>query len=279
MRTGLNRTLGTHARPPERDRTVPTGRSTNMASSLTRGAVVHAVAKPLARNYTWKMMLPHMPVAVIFDMDGLIFDTETLYQEAFLAAATVGGHDSGYSTHHRSALGPEQSIASGTNGIRFPHRPIFRTDDRPFRVAGRHATSAIKPGVVELLDFLDQLEMPRCIATSSAHSTVQSHLSAHGLADRFHAVIGHGDYVASKPSPDPFLTAAKRLGVDPSLCLALEDSYNGVRSASAAGMMTFMVPDLLSPTPEIQSLCTGVVSDLHAVRKLILTASAAGIAG
>ncbi|WP_246724710.1 HAD family hydrolase [Rhizobium phaseoli] len=88
--------------------------------------------------------------------------------------------------------------------------------------------------------------------------------------------LHHGDYAASKPSPDPFLTAAKRLSVEPALCLALEDSFNGVRSASAAGMMTFMVPDLLSPTPEIHSLCTGVVSDLHAVCKLILTASAAG---
>jgi HAD superfamily hydrolase (TIGR01509 family) len=137
----------------------------------------------------------------------------------------------------------------------------------------------LKPGVVELLDLLDQLDMPRCIATSSAHSTVQSHLAAHGLVDRFHAVIGHGDYAASKPSPDPFLMAAKRLGVDPTLCLALEDSYNGVRSASAAGMMTLMVPDLLGPTPEIQSLCTAVASDLHVVRELILTASAAATAG
>ncbi len=136
----------------------------------------------------------------------------------------------------------------------------------------------LKPGVVELLDFLDQLEMPRCIATSSGHATAQSHLSAHGLVDRFHAVVGHGDYIAGKPSPDPFLAAARRLGVDPALCLALEDSYNGVRSASAAGMMTFMVPDLLDPTPEIRSLCTGVVRDLHAIHKLILTASAAGMA-
>jgi HAD superfamily hydrolase (TIGR01509 family) len=131
----------------------------------------------------------------------------------------------------------------------------------------------LKPGVVELLDLLDQLDMPRCIATSSAHSTVQSHLSAHGLADRFHAVIGHGDYVASKPSPDPFLTAAKRLGVDPALCLALEDSHNGVRSASAAGMMTIMVPDLIPATDEIQGLCTLVVDDLHAVRLLLETGS------
>jgi beta-phosphoglucomutase-like phosphatase (HAD superfamily) len=102
---------------------------------------------------------------------------------------------------------------------------------------------------------------------------VQSHLAAHGLTDRFHAVVGHGDYLASKPAPDPFLTAAQRLGVAPALCLALEDSHNGVRSASAAGMMTFMVPDLLGPTPEIEALCTGIVGDLHAVRALLQAAS------
>ena len=78
-----------------------------------------------------------------------------------------------------------------------------------------------------------------------------------------------------KPAPDPFLTAAKYLGVSPGLCLALEDSFNGVRSASTAGMMAFIVPDLLDPTLEIRSLCTGVVGDFHEVRTLILRASAA----
>ncbi|MBU0723468.1 MAG: HAD family phosphatase [Alphaproteobacteria bacterium] len=221
------------------------------------------------------MTLPHMPAAVIFDMDGLIFDTEALYQEAFLAAATTGGHDL------------PAAILQRAIGVTWAQSRIFLLEqmgpdfpmDQYFAQMVAHfdllvATQLrLKPGVVELLDFLDELAVPRCIATSSAHSTVQSHLSAHGLVDRFHAVIGHGDYAASKPSPDPFLTAAKRLCVEPALCLALEDSYNGVRSASAAGMMTFMVPDLLSPTPEIESLCTGVVSDLHAVRRLILTAS------
>jgi HAD superfamily hydrolase (TIGR01509 family) len=155
-------------------------------------------------------------------------------------------------------------------GSDFPVDQYFAEMNRHFAVLA--ATQLrLKPGVVELLDFLDQLDMPRCIATSSAHSTVQSHLSAHGLADRFHAVIGHGDYVDSKPSPDPFLTAAKRLGVAPALCLALEDSHNGVRSASAAGMMTVMVPDLIPPTEEIRALCTLVVDDLHAVRLLVQT--------
>ena len=222
-----------------------------------------------------------MPVAVIFDMDGLIFDTETLYQEAFLAASTVGGHNLPAAVIQRTIGVPwirSRVLLLEEMGSDFPIDQYFTQMTRHFEVLA--ATQLrLKPGVVELLDLLDQLDMPRCIATSSAHSTVQSHLSAHDLVDRFHAVIGHGDYVSSKPSPDPFLTAAERLGVDPARCLALEDSYNGVRSASAAGMMTFMVPDLLGPTPEIQSLCTGVVSDLHAVRKLILAASAAASGG
>jgi beta-phosphoglucomutase-like phosphatase (HAD superfamily) len=100
---------------------------------------------------------------------------------------------------------------------------------------------------------------------------VQSHLSAHDLVQRFHAVIALGDYADSKPAPDPFLKAAERLGVDARDCLALEDSYNGIRSASAAGMMAVMVPDMLQPTDEVRSLCARVVDSLHDVRNLILS--------
>jgi HAD superfamily hydrolase (TIGR01509 family) len=232
------------------------------------------VAMPPGVNYAPKMTLPRMPAAVIFDMDGLIFDTETLYQEAFTAAARLGGHDLPEAVL-QSAIGVPW--ARSRISIQAHMGPDFPVDQYYEQMVGQFEALAatelqLKPGVVELLDLLDQLRMPRCIATSSAHDTVQSHLGAHSLAGRFHAVIGHGDYAASKPAPDPFLTAAKRLGVNPALCLALEDSHNGVRSASAAGMMTIMVPDLLGPTAEIRSLCTCVVSDLHAVRALILTA-------
>nr|WP_298686633.1 HAD family phosphatase [uncultured Dongia sp.] len=242
---------------------------------------MQAVANQLGVNYTLAMMLPHMPAAVIFDMDGLIFDTETLYQEAFLAAAAAGGHDLPTAVIQGTIGVPwarSRALLLEQMGSDFPIDQYFAQMVGHFELLA--ATQLrLKPGVVELLDFLDQLEMPRCIATSSAHSTVQSHLSAHGLADRFHAVIGHGDYVTGKPSPDPFLTAAQRLGVDAARCLALEDSHNGVRAASSAGMMTLMIPDLLSPTPEIRSLCTGVVNDLHAVRALILSAAATVITG
>jgi beta-phosphoglucomutase-like phosphatase (HAD superfamily) len=128
----------------------------------------------------------------------------------------------------------------------------------------------LKPGVPELLEFLDQFRLPRAIATSSSRTTVERHLTSYSLMDRFDEIICRGDYEKGKPAPDPFLKAAERLGVEPRLCLALEDSHNGVRSASSAGMMTIMVPDLLRPTEEIRACCTFVLDDLHQVRCLIL---------
>jgi beta-phosphoglucomutase-like phosphatase (HAD superfamily) len=86
--------------------------------------------------------------------------------------------------------------------------------------------------------------------------------------ERFDAIVAHGDYERGKPAPDPVLKADERLGVGPLLCLALEDSHNGIRSASSAGMMTIMVPVLLEPTDEIRGHCTFVVRDLHDVRIL-----------
>ena len=127
----------------------------------------------------------------------------------------------------------------------------------------------LKPGVGALLDLLDELGLPRAIATSSSHGTVEHHLGAHGLVDRFHHVVASGDYANSKPAPDPFLKAAERLGVDPRHCLALEDSLNGVRSASSAGMMTVMVPDLIQPTEEIRGLCAVVAASLLDVPALL----------
>jgi beta-phosphoglucomutase-like phosphatase (HAD superfamily) len=83
-------------------------------------------------------------------------------------------------------------------------------------------------------------------------------------------VVAQGDYARGKPHPDPYIEAARRLGVAPELCLALEDSHNGVRAASSAGMMTIMVPDLLDPTEEMRTLCVRIAQDLHEVRDLLI---------
>jgi HAD superfamily hydrolase (TIGR01509 family) len=223
------------------------------------------------------MALPRRPSAVVFDMDGLLFDTEALWQEALLSAAAEAGHaipDEVYS----QSIGVRRSQCRGLFLAHFGED--FRFDDfhanwrRHFWLVAE-AKRALKPGAAELLDLLDQRRLPRAIATSSSRTTVERHLAAHGLMDRFDQIVCRGDYDNGKPAPDPFLAAAERLGVEPRLCLALEDSHIGVRSAAAAGMMTVMVPDLLAPTGEIRALCALVAPDLHHVRDLLLGASAA----
>ena len=196
------------------------------------------------------MTLPRKTHAVILDMDGLMFDTEALYRDAVIAAAKDGGHDIPVPFYL-------STIGLSLDATRTAFRELTRLQ------------LCLKAGLVELLDFLDDAHLPRAIATSSRHEDVAHNLGLHGLLERFETVIARGDYARGKPHPEPFLKAAERLGVDPELCLALEDSYHGVRAATGAGMMTIMVPDLLPPTPEMEALCVCIASDLHEVCALM----------
>jgi len=222
------------------------------------------------------MKLPRKPAAVVFDMDGLLFDTESLYEEACLSAAVSMGFEMSR-PFFRTTVGSHWSVIRGLlldhYGAAFPAEELRTVARRNFQELV-DTRQFLKPGVLELLDLLDALELPRAIATTSAHASVQHHLEAHGLIDRFHCIVASGDYIQSKPAPDPFLKAAERLNVAPALCLALEDSHNGVRAAASAGMMTIMVPDLLEPIDEITCLCAAVAVDLHEVHCLLLNAGA-----
>lgn len=215
--------------------------------------------------------LPRRPEAVIFDMDGLIFDTEALHEEASGMAARDLSHTMTPELF-RSMIG--LTGPDGRTRVRDYFGPDFPLDAffdrwRTHFYALANTRLRLKPGVNEILDLLDKLDVPRAIATSSSHTTVNHHLAQHGLARRFQAIVARGDYPNGKPAPDPYLTAAARLGVSPNACLALEDSHNGVRSAAAAGTMTVMVPDLLSATQDIEALCILVAADLHTVCRLL----------
>ena len=175
------------------------------------------------------MKLPRMPAAVVFDMDGLLFDTEMLYQEAILLAAAEGGHKVEGDIFNRTIGVPwaqSCTLLVSHFGEAFPVDAFQEAWVRHFWVIAETRLE-LKPGALELLDTLDEMRLPRAIATSSSPRTVERHLTAHSLSGRFDAIVGHGDYNNGKPAPDPFLKAAQRLGIEPELCLALEDSHMG----------------------------------------------------
>jgi HAD superfamily hydrolase (TIGR01509 family) len=219
---------------------------------------------------TFGSSLPRIPLAVVFDMDGLLFDTERLYRETFVVAADTGGHDVSSDVLDQTVGLPwteTRTLLLSYFGESFPFDEFqAKWLSRFWEIA--ESRPLLKPGALELLDMLDRRGLPCAIATSSSPRTVERHLKAHNLMGCFQTIVGHGDYKKGKPEPDPFLKAAERLGIEPHRCLALEDSYNGIRSASSAGMMTIMVPDLIHPTDEIRRHCVRVAIDLHEVCRL-----------
>jgi HAD superfamily hydrolase (TIGR01509 family) len=224
------------------------------------------------------MIFRRQPRAVVFDMDGLLFDTERLYLDALVFAAKEFGVEAPvelYTGLIGTSSEATRARLSGHFGDAVDMDGLWKSASGHFRVLA-DTRLCLKPGVVELLDLLDNLNMPTAIATSSKSDNVRHHLGAHGLQRRFRAVAASGSYARSKPHPDPFLTAAGLLGADPAFCIALEDSHTGVRSASSAGMMTVMVPDLLDANDEMRGLCAHVAVDLHEVAGLIEAAVRGG---
>jgi len=204
-------------------------------------------------------------------MDGLLIESETLYRDSFLAASDEGGHGMRVETYQK-VCGSPWDVITGTifadYGADFPIDTFRDAWLRHLAVLMAEGV-ALKPGVIEILDLLDRLDIRRAIATSSRHDSVTRHLGPYDLLRRFDTIVARGDYTDPKPSPMPYLTATKRLGIDPGQCLALEDSYHGVRSASSAGMLTIMVPDVAPPTDEMREKCIAVSNDLHTVAGLL----------
>ena len=217
-------------------------------------------------------MWPRPVEAVIFDMDGLLVDTERVLYEVMAEV----GPDFGVLMDldlFKMLIG--LPIAGSTARLKerygedFPMQDFLAAVGRKGR-AINEAGVTLKAGVVELLDHLDALGLPRAVCTSSSHETVQRNLGGHSLIERFDTIVARGDYEKGKPDPEPFLTAAARLGIDAAACLALEDSHNGVRAACAAGMMTIMVPDMLVVTEEMRGLALRIEDTLHQVRALLV---------
>ena len=216
--------------------------------------------------------------AVLFDMDGLLLDSEAVYIEALQVAARAGGREMPLDLCDATVGLPgdarylriQEHFGAGFDLAEFRDR---------FSAHVKHVMNErvpVKPGVVEMLDFLDARRLPRALATSARRVTVDSHLGRAGLLGRFHHVVTREDVERLKPHPDVYLEAARRLGIAPERCVAFEDSNVGLTAAHAAGTMAIMVPDIRQPTPEVRAKCLAVLPDLHAALGLLRQALPAG---
>lgn len=205
-----------------------------------------------------------MKRAVLFDMDGVIFDSE----RAVLAVwREIAGEMelSGIDGVFVQCVGVNKQRTREIFCEAYPDLDFDEFDVRVRRLfLSRYDKGRlpVKPGVREILAGLRERRIPLALASSTRTETVKRELEEAGFLGCFDTVIG-GDLVTrSKPDPEIFLTAASRLGAEPADCFVIEDSFNGIRAASAGGFRPIMVPDMLPPDAEMEEKAELIAADL-----------------
>jgi HAD superfamily hydrolase (TIGR01509 family) len=193
--------------------------------------------------------------ATIFDMDGLLLDTERVCMQVFKKACEVQNLPF-YNDVYLSMIGCNAA------GIRKIFYAAYGDDyDRVqaewrvrYDAIVQHEAIPVKKGVIELLTWLKSQNIPIAVATSTEQETARVKLKLAGIDHYFDSLTTGCEVKHGKPDPEIYLLAAERLGVDPKTCLAFEDSNNGIRAAVAANMISYQIPDLVEPCEEVLAL-------------------------
>ena len=203
--------------------------------------------------------------AVIFDMDGVIFDSEKRVVECWQVIADKYGIPD-IEDACRECFGCNQVVAKERflkrYGQDFPYVEYKKEMSDLFHERYDNGNLPMLPGVIEILEFLKNSGKKIALATSTRRASVVQGLTWAGIIDYFDAIIC-GDMVQrSKPEPDIFLKACEELGVEPAEAYAIEDSYNGIRAASKGGLKPIMVPDMMEPDEEMRELTVAILPSL-----------------
>ena len=195
--------------------------------------------------------------AAIFDMDGLILDSERLCMSIFRQACEVQNVPF-IEKLYLSIIGCntkkiEQIFRDGY-GSSVDYPALHQEWKTRYTTIVKHQEIPLKEGIIDLLEWLKSNSIPMAVATSTPRDIATTKLKLAGLDGYFDVLTTGCEVVVGKPDPEIYLLAAERLGVVPEMCLAFEDSNNGVRSAVAANMITFQIPDLVKPSAEVIEL-------------------------
>ncbi|MBD5508530.1 MAG: HAD family phosphatase [Lachnospiraceae bacterium] len=208
--------------------------------------------------------------AVIFDMDGVIFDSEQLILDCWEQVAEKY-HFSGIREVCIDCIGTNsvktKEIVCAYYGESFPYEEYRKEVSGLFREYIQTKGLPVKNGVRELLEYLQDRRIPIGLASSTRLAVVEEELKQAGLYDYFQVVMGGDQLKRSKPEPDIYLMTCEKMGILPECAYAIEDSYNGIRSAYRAGMMPIMVPDILQADDEMKEKSIAVLQDLFQVKQ------------
>ena len=214
--------------------------------------------------------------AVVFDMDGVLFDTERLCQDSWMAVAEKKGLP-GMKEVFTQCIGrnanDSKRIVLNAYGEDFDYQTFREETSAWYWDFIEKNGLPVMPGAEKLLGWLKEHDWVVGLASSTRRPTVLRNLELSGFSSYFSSVIT-GDMVEhSKPLPDIYLIACRELGVKPEETYAIEDSPNGVRSAYAAGMKTLMVPDMLKPDEEMRQLSFRIMENLDQVLEFFMKES------
>lgn len=204
-----------------------------------------------------------MKQGAIFDMDGLLFDTERMYRDSWKQSAQQFGlvHNPNFP---RTVCG---SSGAHMREIILQYYPQVDAkafaDDCILRVERELETHVPeKTGVRDILQYFKQHGVRVAVASSSKRATVLHNLKQADILSYFDAVVSGDQVTHGKPAPDIFLLAAQQIGCEPENCYVFEDGTNGIRAGAAAGCTTIMIPDLTPPNAQLEQLCAGIYPSL-----------------
>jgi HAD superfamily hydrolase (TIGR01509 family) len=210
--------------------------------------------------------------AIIFDMDGLLLDSERIALSTFVDSCKEHNFKPNMEVYHKcigtNASTTREILLEG-HGDNFPYEAIAKLWARKYREEALHKPVPMKEGVLSLLQYLKQEGVRIAVVTSTRKRNALIKLSNAKILHFFDFVLG-GDQVSNgKPNPEVYLTASQKLNEPPTKCLALEDSDNGVLAAHNAGLTVIQVPDLKEPSVEIEALGHLIVKSLVEVEGIL----------
>lgn len=204
-----------------------------------------------------------LPKLAIFDMDGLLFDTERVLMEENGKVMAEYGYEQDLEEYVQTIGTADEEFFSRLleiHGEDYPAEEISETSRiREVERLEREGVP-VKPGIPELLAFLKEKNIPCCVATSTKRPEAEAFLTLSGLAEFFSFVVTSSDVSHSKPEPDIFLLACEKNGTSPADACVFEDSQNGILAAYRAGIPVVCIPDLKQPEPFYREKATKVVS-------------------